>query len=152
MIQKTTEIAAGELSRHMREHSAMMPPMAALPRVLDGIAAACALSHGLAATAGWWSDPHTGEPLARNDGEIIALIHSEVSEALEGIRKNSQDDHLPHRKSVEVELADALVRIFDYAGARKLDLAGAMIEKMAYNAKRADHKPESRAAAGGKKF
>lgn len=118
----------------------------------EGISFAVALCHGLAKHAGWWTDLHTGQPKDRNDGEMIALMHSELSEALEGLRKNRQDDHLTHRKSVEVELADTLVRIFDYAGARKLDLAGAMMEKLAYNAQRADHKPEARAQADGKKF
>lgn len=84
--------------------------------------------------------------------EKIALIHSEVSEALEGFRKDKADEHLPHRKSVEVELADAVIRIADLAGAMQLDLGGAIAEKMAYNASRADHKPEGRAAAGGKAF
>lgn len=118
----------------------------------DGVHEATKLCHGLAFNAGWWNDPRTGEPLERNHGEMIALMHSELSEALEGIRKNKSDDHLPHRKAVEVELADTLIRIFDYAGKYHLDLAGAMIEKLAYNAQRADHKPENRAQPNGKAF
>jgi NTP pyrophosphatase (non-canonical NTP hydrolase) len=62
------------------------------------------------------------------------------------------DDHLPNRKMEEVELADALIRIFDYAGGHGLDLEGAYREKTDYNARRADHLPENRAADGGKKF
>jgi hypothetical protein len=71
---------------------------------------------------------------------------------MEGYRKGLMDDKLPHRKMIEVELADAVIRCFDLAGALGLDLAGAMAEKLAYNAMRADHKPENRAAEGGKKF
>jgi len=100
----------------------------------------------------WWRDINTGERIERNKGELIALIHSELSEALEGVRKDVQDEKLPHRKAEEVELADALIRIFDYAGAYHLDLAGAVAEKLAYNATRRDHTHEARRAAGGKKF
>jgi hypothetical protein len=53
---------------------------------------------------------------------------------------------------VEVELADALIRICDLAGAMDLDLGGAVAEKLLYNQSRADHKPENRALEGGKKF
>lgn len=119
--------------------------------------------HGLAKNAGWWSDLKTGEDFAaliRGDSrfgkallaEKIALCHSELSEALEGARKGLMDDKLPHRKMLEVELADAVIRIFDLAGALQFDLAGAIVEKLDYNSKRADHKPENRAAEGGKAF
>jgi len=84
--------------------------------------------------------------------EKLALVHSEISEALEGHRKNKMDDHLPHRKSIEVELADAIIRIGDLAGALQLDLGGAIEEKMAYNKVREDHKPEARNAEGGKAY
>jgi NTP pyrophosphatase (non-canonical NTP hydrolase) len=100
----------------------------------------------------WWHDPATGERLNRNKGELLMLIVSEIAEAMEGERKGLMDDHLPHRKAVEVELADALIRIFDYAGAYEYDIEGAFWEKKAYNAIRADHKAEARLAAGGKKW
>lgn len=104
--------------------------------------------------AGWWTDLKTGESLRgkRNVGEAIALMHSELSEALEAHRKNLMDDKLPDRKGLEVELADTLLRIFDFAGGFNLDLAGAMIDKMAYNRNRADHKLENRSKEGGKAF
>jgi NTP pyrophosphatase (non-canonical NTP hydrolase) len=100
----------------------------------------------------WWHHPETGERLQRNKGELLMLIVSEVSEAMEGERKNLMDNHLPHRRMAEVELADALIRIFDYAGAFGYDLDGAMAEKLAYNAQRADHKAETRLCANGKQW
>ena len=62
------------------------------------------------------------------------------------------DNHLPHRKMVEVELADAMIRIMDLAGAMNLDLGGAMVEKLLYNTQRSDHKVDNRAKTNGKKF
>lgn len=105
-----------------------------------------------AANDHWWRDPATGERITRNKGEMICLMHSELSEAMEGERKNLMDDHLPHRRMAEVELVDAMIRIFDYAGAYGYDLEGAYREKMAYNAQRADHKPAARLAENGKKW
>lgn len=109
------------------------------------------ICHGASVKAGWWNDV-PDELLVYVVPTKLALVHSEVSEALEGYRKDQMDDHLPERKMVEVELADALIRIFDLAGKLKLDLGGAVRDKMAYNAKRADHKLENRAKEGGKKF
>jgi NTP pyrophosphatase (non-canonical NTP hydrolase) len=110
--------------------------------------------HGAAAKAGWWADLETGESLIgkKNVPELLMLIVSELGEAMEGHRKNLMDDKLPHRKMVEVELADAVIRIFDMAGGMGYDLAGAIEEKLRYNETRADHKPENRAQAGGKAY
>lgn len=100
---------------------------------------------------GWYSNPQTGERIERNVPEMLCLIHSEISEGLEGHRKELMDDHLPTRPMLEVELADACIRIFDLAGYLNLDLGGAITDKMAYNAVRADHSLEVR-KHGGKKF
>lgn len=80
---------------------------------------------------GWWDKE-------RNDGEIIALMHSELSEALEGLRHgNPPDEHLPSFNSVEVELADTIIRIMDFAYARGHRVPEAIIAKMAFNEERA---------------
>ena len=100
----------------------------------------------------WWHDLKTGERLERNKGELIALMHSELSEMLEAVRKNAKDDKLPHRSGEEVELADMIIRALDYAGAYGFDLDGAIAEKRAFNATRKDHSVEARLAPDGKKF
>jgi len=119
--------------------------------------------HGAAFASGWWNSGPGGAPETCRmlDGqkperrivqEKLCLIRSEVSEAMEGHRKGLQDDKLPHRLMLEVELADAAIRIFDLAGGMGLDLPGAIAEKLAFNAQRADHKLANRQAAGGKAF
>lgn len=118
-------------------------------QAVNGLSILC---HGLAVESGWWHDPKSGEKVERNKGEMLCLIHSEISEAMEGARKNLMDDHLPHRKMEEVELADTLIRIFDYAGAHGFDLGGAVIEKLQYNQTRKDHSKEARLKDDGKKF
>ena len=105
-----------------------------------------------AANIKWWQNVETGQTIKRNKGELLALIHSEISEALEGERKDLMDDKLPHRRMAEVELVDAIIRILDYAGGFGYDLQGAFDEKMAYNAQREDHKHENRKTDGGKQW
>ena len=117
------------------------------PRTLNSYARMC---HD--ANQRWWRDLDTGEPLERNRGEMIALMHSELSEMLEGVRKGAMDDKLPHLRAEQVELVDLLIRAFDYAGAYGFDLETVFREKMAFNARRVDHTLEHRRAEGGKKF
>ena len=108
--------------------------------------------HSRAAANGWWTDLSTGEPLTRNKGEMMMLIVSEIAEAMEGHRKGLKDDHLPAYGMEDVEFADALIRIFDYAGGHNLKLANAFVDKLDYNDNRVDHKIENRKKDGGKKY
>ena len=112
--------------------------------------------HGLAREAGWWNDPKTGAPIDPRTpylvGAKLMLGVTELAEACEGDRKGLMDDKLPHRPMLEVELADAIIRCLDLGGALGLDVGGAIAEKLAFNAKREDHKPENRVQAGGKAY
>ena len=115
--------------------------------------------HKASTKAGWWNNwKHITHDSTR---EIVAflevaaklcLIHSEISEAMEGHRTAAKDDKIPHRKMLEVELADAVIRICDIAGKLELDLGSAIAEKMRYNEQREDHKLKNREKPGGKKY
>lgn len=83
--------------------------------------------HANAKSHGWWE-------CERSDGELIALHHSELSEALEALRKgNRESEKIPgHCHAVE-ELADTVIRIMDHCEVRGWDLFSAIIEKHKFN-------------------
>lgn len=116
--------------------------------IIDAIKQLCEQSHATALSKGWWSERHElvraaqtfgGESLksyaeATVKSGLIALIHSEASEVLEGIRnKITSDDKIPEFTAEEAELVDILVRVFDMAAAFNLRLGEALIAKMAMN-------------------
>ena len=83
--------------------------------------------HTIAVNHGWWEQD-------RGAAEVIALIHSELSEALEYARHgDGPSDHIPEYTGVEEELADAVIRIMDYAAHQGLRVAEALEAKSTYN-------------------
>jgi len=83
--------------------------------------------HRTAVEHGWWE---ADRPI----GEVLMLIVTEVAEAMEAYREGNPDsEKIPGHSKVEEELADAIIRILDYAGGMGFDLESALLAKMAYN-------------------
>ena len=86
--------------------------------------------HENAQEKGWWDKP-------REFGTLIALCHSELSEAIDADRNgNGSSEHIPDFSGVEEELADCIIRIMDIAQFYELELGDAIVAKMKFNTKR----------------
>lgn len=117
---------------------------------MTGLLLCMRLSHEVARRRGWWCDIHTMEPKSRPVPEMLMLMVTELAEAMEGFRKDLNDDKLPNHKMLTVELADVLHRVFDTAVALDLPLVDAFFQKAHYNMSRPDHDIDVRRAKGGK--
>jgi NTP pyrophosphatase (non-canonical NTP hydrolase) len=95
------------------------PHLAAVPETVDRVAEAC---HANSVNKGFWENP-------RNEGEAVALIHSELTEAYEGLSdwQHRKSDHVPEITAVAEELADVVIRVFDLACAKSLRLGDALV-------------------------
>lgn len=110
------------------------------------------------ANASWWIDLETGQdvrtwPKTQFNLWIaskLMLMVTEISEGMEGLRKDLYDDKLPTFKMLPVEVVDSVIRAFDLLGGLGFNVAEIMDAKLEFNAKREDHKLDNRKLAGGK--
>lgn len=135
-----------------------------LAAIIDGLNSLTNLCHSRSYGAGWWTDHKSGVDLreeVRNGtrlgkaivAEKIALVHSEVSESMEGHRKGLMDDKLPQYGMFETEMADVIIRVADLLGACGIGNIGQIVfDKLEFNRQRPDHKIENRMAEGGKAY
>jgi len=86
-------------------------------------------AHQIAIEKDWYNQE-------RSELELICLIHSELSEGVEGLRKNKKSNKIKGFLNIEEELADTIIRIMDYSEFKNYRVGEAVIEKIKYNKNR----------------
>ena len=119
MVNRLTDVLTGE------EIANISGALSSLSRAM----------HMISVDSGFW-DGELLDGVDRNDAEAIALMHSELSEALEALRKPGPDKHCPEFNALDVEFADLLIRLFDFCGGRHIDIAGSLLAKAEFNCTR----------------
>lgn len=79
----------------------------------------------------WWTDAE-GLPIVRIRGELLMLAITELAEAVEGTRKDINDDHLPQFKMEVVEMADCKIRLLDYSSGFNIRLEEREFEQLRF--------------------
>ena len=110
------------------------------------------LCHSISRDRGWTINLETGREEPRDPFVMIGLMHTELSEAFEAVRKgDGEDKHIKNCSALEVELVDCLIRILDFLGEREADVGLILLKKQLFNIERSDHSLEQRMKDGGKK-